>query len=153
MEMNFGQSVRERKQTIYSLMLFVCIFTPFFACVIFVDIGFGAEYFSGYTTDHLMHVEVEYISNQQCVSDPYLYSDSDITKNMMCAADLYKDSCQGDSGGPLYDPNSEKVVGITSWGYGCAQPQFPGVYARVSSEVRTTMTVIFTIIIMSHFSQ
>ncbi|CAG0892451.1 unnamed protein product [Cyprideis torosa] len=40
----------------------------------------------------------------------------------------------GDSGGPLLladDPFT--VVGIVSWGYGCADPRFPGVYAESSS--------------------
>lgn len=46
-------------------------------------------------------------------------------------------SIQGDSGGPLTYFDSEKnqwqLVGVTSWGYDCAMPKKPGVYARVSS--------------------
>lgn len=41
---------------------------------------------------------------------------------------------QGDSGGPLVSKTANQWVqaGIVSWGQGCAEPGFPGVYARVS---------------------
>lgn len=54
---------------------------------------------------------------------------------MICATDNGKDGCQGDSGGPLYDAVNNVVVGIVSWGIGCAHPSFPGVYSRISSGV------------------
>ena len=40
--------------------------------------------------------------------------------------------CSGDTGGPLVDANGY-VVGLVSWGYGCAAPNYPGVYARMTS--------------------
>ncbi|ESO99089.1 hypothetical protein LOTGIDRAFT_147055 [Lottia gigantea] len=41
------------------------------------------------------------------------------------------DTCQGDSGGPLVYKYT--LMGVTSFGNGCAKPNAPGVYARVSS--------------------
>lgn len=53
---------------------------------------------------------------------------------MICAARAGRDACQGDSGGPLVEDRSGTwvQVGIVSYGYGCAFPGYPGIYARVS---------------------
>lgn len=53
--------------------------------------------------------------------------------SMMCAGlpDGGRDACQGDSGGPLIARG--KLVGLVSWGSGCAEPGRPGVYTRISA--------------------
>ncbi|MET9412777.1 serine protease [Streptomyces klenkii] len=53
--------------------------------------------------------------------------------SMLCAGMPLggRDACQGDSGGPLVAKG--KVVGVVSWGAGCGQPLYPGVYTRISA--------------------
>jgi len=55
-----------------------------------------------------------------------------ILDGMFCAgvAGGGKDACQGDSGGPTTYNN--QVIGATSWGYGCAEALYPGVYTDVA---------------------
>eukprot|EP01083_Nonionella_stella_P111039 325486_1 len=79
-----------------------------------------------------MKVNVNCMSNSECAksSDGRDSYQGQITDNMLCARGNNKDSCQGDSGGPLVD--GDVLVGVVSWGIGCADPSFPGVYARVS---------------------
>ena len=77
----------------------------------------------------------------------------------ICAGDVGKDSCQDDSGGPMFLPENGRwdhnfnellrrsffkeifaylfifrhvIIGVTSFGTGCAHPEYPGVYARVT---------------------
>lgn len=83
----------------------------------------------------LRQVMVPLISNPVC-NQSQSYGGA-ITENMLCAgyAQGGRDSCQGDSGGPLVVPDGQggwAQAGVVSWGYGCAEPDLYGVYARVS---------------------
>jgi len=81
-------------------------------------------------TNLLQEVDVEIIDNGEC-NMKYSVNNKAITEQMLCAGseDGGKDSCQGDSGGPL--SVNGQLVGIVSWGVGCARKEFPGVYASI----------------------
>ncbi|XP_049600335.1 serine protease 27 [Syngnathus scovelli] len=82
--------------------------------------------------ENLMEVEVPVVGNSQCNCD----YDATITDNMICAGlrEGGKDACQGDSGGPMVSKQGARWVqsGVVSFGEGCARPNLPGVYTRVS---------------------
>nr|ACF72874.2 trypsin [Ochlerotatus taeniorhynchus] len=79
----------------------------------------------------LRAVNVPSYNQEECKKA--LASIATVTEQMICAgyAAGGKDSCQGDSGGPLVSDG--KLIGVVSWGKGCALANYPGVYARVSS--------------------
>ncbi|KAF9812886.1 hypothetical protein SFRURICE_016109, partial [Spodoptera frugiperda] len=65
-----------------------------------------------------------------------------VSDDQLCAGKLAGgvDACQGDSGGPLQvqlikleEGTIHYVIGVTSFGIGCALPNLPGIYTRVSS--------------------
>jgi len=96
--------------------------------------GWGTLSSGGNQPTVLQEVDVTVTSNADCKN---AYGPSAITDLMMCAADSGKDSCQGDSGGPLVleENGRQALVGVVSWGYGCAAAGYPGVYARVTQRM------------------
>ncbi|XP_004522954.1 trypsin 3A1 [Ceratitis capitata] len=97
--------------------------------------GWGLTSETGYVSAMLNYVDVNLIRQETCVQN-YKYV-VPITTEMFCAGyrNGGKDSCQGDSGGPLvaYYRGVATLYGIVSWGIGCAQKDYPGVYAKVSA--------------------
>lgn len=94
--------------------------------------GWGALSEGGGSPTVLHSVDVPGITNDQCNNN---YPGS-ITNAMLCAGKTSGevDSCQGDSGGPLTYTTGGRtyITGVVSWGAGCARPNQPGVYARVT---------------------
>lgn len=105
--------------------------------------GWGVTEIGGDSTEELRKAQLDLIDNLACTirynsskETPY-----GVTPSMICAGDpsegWIKDSCQGDSGGPLQVIHPKnlcvfQVIGVTSFGQGCAIIDTPGVYTRVS---------------------
>lgn len=91
-------------------------------------LGWGRTEEGGEASDHLQKVGVPITTDEECSA---AYGEEHKAAGMVCAGypEGGKDSCQGDSGGPMVVEN--KLVGVVSWGEGCARPNKPGVYARV----------------------
>ena len=86
--------------------------------------------------DRLREVTVPIVSNQ-VANQPQSYA-GQVSDNMLAAGlpEGGVDSCFGDSGGPLMvanGPGGHTLAGIVSWGLGCGQPDFYGIYTRVSA--------------------
>ncbi|MFS8886475.1 trypsin-like serine protease [Synechococcus sp. H70.2] len=98
---------------------------------------------SGFALD-LQQAEVPIVANEVC-NAPQSYNGI-ILDTMLCAGFPQGgvDTCQADSGGPLLVPSGSgfALAGITSFGKGCAQPNFYGVYTRVSSFAEFVQAVI-----------
>ncbi|MDR7300681.1 S1 family peptidase [Haloactinomyces albus] len=91
-------------------------------------LGWGATSEDGSTSRVLRKVTVPVVGDAECSEAyPSRYS----SRVMMCAGlpQGGVDGCQGDSGGPLVAGG--RLIGIVSWGRGCARPGSPGVYTRV----------------------
>jgi trypsin len=97
--------------------------------------GWGATTEGGSASHSLLKAIVPRADTEACnTANAYA---GRIKEGMMCAGfrDGGVDSCQGDSGGPLVwrTPDGPVLVGIVSWGDGCARKLRYGVYTRVSA--------------------
>ena len=94
--------------------------------------GWGTLQSGGSQPDKLQRIDtLKVLANDNCGS----YSAGTIQDSMVCAADAGKDSCQGDSGGPLVTQEGDRysLIGVVSFGRGCALADYPGVYSRVTT--------------------
>lgn len=99
--------------------------------IIIMNLSYQSSQEGGSVSPNLMRVSVPIVSKSTC--QQVYQSMNTITDRMICAGYTAggKDSCQGDSGGPL--TSSGVLYGIVSWGRGCAQPRYPGVYSNVAN--------------------
>ncbi|CAG4964493.1 unnamed protein product [Colias eurytheme] len=92
--------------------------------------GWGSTIEKGPPSNIPMKAEVQIWSQEECTNAGY--GRRKVTPRMICANAPDRDSCSGDSGGPLIMAQPHfTLVGIVSWGRGCARQGYPGVYARV----------------------
>ncbi|NXL42711.1 FA10 factor, partial [Podilymbus podiceps] len=97
--------------------------------------GWGATHERGSTLRFLMKVRLPIVNMETCQRS----TDRLITDNMFCAGynTEVADACKGDSGGPFAASyhNTWFLLGIVSWGEGCAEKGKYGIYTRVSNYI------------------
>lgn len=98
--------------------------------------GWGTTKEGAYSLPNLLQkVDVPLVSNAAC----NVSYKNQIDDTMICAGYEKggKDSCQGDSGGPLIAKDvttgENYLIGVVSWGQGCARASYYGVYAKVNA--------------------
>jgi hypothetical protein len=96
--------------------------------------GLGQTSFEGSFPDQLLEADINIVSIDDCNDDSsfknFIQGDRQI-----CANDQGKDICSGDSGSPLIYMDSTGTpiqVGLSSFGRGCGNFEFPGIHTRVS---------------------
>ncbi|KAF4530496.1 hypothetical protein B566_EDAN017513 [Ephemera danica] len=100
-------------------------------------VGWGYETEDGTMSDLLLEADLTVVDFKTC-HDRYFveFGATAVVDQHICAAALdgKRGSCDGDYGGPLLyiDEAGPVVVGLMSWGLGCARPGYPAVYARTS---------------------
>lgn len=91
-----------------------------------------------FTPSILQEGSVDIRSNEECTS---AYGEASISDDMVCGNGMRNgsitDACQGDSGGPLVCEEGGRwfAHGATSWGRSCADPDYPGVWARSAANL------------------
>ncbi|XP_078364332.1 uncharacterized protein LOC144648698 isoform X1 [Oculina patagonica] len=109
--------------------------------------GWGTLSSGGSQPNTLQQASVPLVSKQRCMN---VYP-GDIDDSMLCAGfdEGGVDTCQGDSGGPLvYEFNGTWYLeGVTSWGYGCAESGYYGVYAKVRNFKSWLSKNMYTVVV------
>ncbi|KAG8198550.1 hypothetical protein JTE90_026451 [Oedothorax gibbosus] len=100
--------------------------------------GWGRLSEAGELPASLHEVRMPILSNEECEQMYYEAGYAENIRDVFVCAGLSSgglDACEGDSGGPMVVRGNEgqwTLVGLISWGMGCAAPKQPGVYTRIS---------------------
>ncbi|XP_056640918.1 serine proteinase stubble [Diorhabda sublineata] len=100
--------------------------------------GWGRLYEDGPLPSILQEVSVPVINNTVCESMYRAAGYIELIPHIFICAGWKRggfDSCEGDSGGPMVIQRKDNrflLAGVISWGIGCAEPNQPGVYTRIS---------------------
>jgi len=96
--------------------------------------GWGSTQSGGAVTRYQMEVAMPVLTDAACKAK-FGGTNNMLNDTTACCAGITganKDTCQGDSGGPLVVKDTDgfwKLIGLTSWGYGCGDG---GVYTKCS---------------------
>ncbi|MGZ3143020.1 S1 family peptidase [Lentzea chajnantorensis] len=101
-------------------------------------LGWGRTSENGRTSRYLMGATVPVLPDADCAGSYPQF----VRADMFCAGypEGKVDTCQGDSGGPVVAAG--RLVGVTSWGEGCARRGKPGVYVRVARYAKDLQPVV-----------
>ncbi|XP_010011624.1 PREDICTED: coagulation factor VII-like [Nestor notabilis] len=114
--------------------------------------GWGATHDRGSTLRFLMKVRLPIVNMETCQRS----MDRLVTDNMFCAGHHTEvaDACKGDSGGPftVSHHNTWFLLGIVSWGEGCAEKGKYGVYTRVSNYIPWIKEIVESVADSENFS-
>ncbi|CAM05153.1 trypsin [Saccharopolyspora erythraea NRRL 2338] len=93
-------------------------------------LGWGKTAENGQSSNELRRGELQVLADEECTK---AYKEQYKADSMTCAGvpGGGVDACQGDSGGPLVA--GDRLIGLVSWGDGCARPESPGVYTRIAA--------------------
>ncbi|CAG0899819.1 unnamed protein product [Cyprideis torosa] len=104
-------------------------------------VGWGTTEFQGPQSDILLQAQLTVEDTQDCIDAFGAFRGVNISSSKLCAYEDGRGTCQGDSGGGLYlrNPNTPaeegvnyEIIGVSSFGYKCAEKDKPAIYTRVT---------------------